>query len=273
MDYYSILGVSRTASETEIKTAFRKLAAKHHPDKGGDHKKFIEIKEAYETLSDPQKRAAYDNPQPQSFSWSTNQQGFNPFEEIFGQQFGYNPFGGQRPQRKNHDIRVNVDLTLEEVFSGKEIRISYRSQSGHDIVHDINLPVGIPNGQTIRFRGLGDNSIPGIPPGDLYAKIQIRTPPNWSVDGLNLNTTVNVDFFDLLLGTEVNINVPGGKALSLKIPAGTQPTTTFSIHGHGIPNNNNGTVGTIFVKLKTLVPKIKNEGLLEKIREIKKQAI
>jgi curved DNA-binding protein len=269
MDYYNILGVSRSASEKEIKSAFRKLAAKHHPDKGGDHKKFVEIKEAYETLTDPQKRAAYDNPQPQ-FNFNTGGPGFNPFDEIFAQQFGHGPFG-RRPQRRNHDIRVNVTLTLEEVFSGKEIRISYTGESGHNIYHDINLPIGIPNGQTIRYKGLGDNSIPGIPPGDLYTKISIISPPNWRIEGYDLHTIVNVDFFDLILGSEVNIVVPNGKTLALTIPAGTQPTTTFSIHGHGIPDIKRGKKGTIFVKLKTSVPKIKDEEIIEQLKQIKRQ--
>jgi len=143
MNYYDVLGISRDASQKDIKTAFRKLAAKHHPDKGGDHQKFVEIKEAYETLNDPKKRSYYDN-------YGQNNAGGTGFDFRNGEEFG-TPFGrgfddimadmfgshgnfsdifGRRTSQRNKTLNLNYTLTLEEAYEGKALMLEIPLPSG-----------------------------------------------------------------------------------------------------------------------------------------------
>jgi len=167
MDHYSTLGVSKNASEKDIKTAFRKLAAQHHPDKGGDHKKFVEIKEAYETLSNPQKRQMYDqygtaDPRQQRYT-SSHFHGENPFEDIFSQMFGN---FGHRSQARNNTIQAEVQIELEDVLYGKSIDAEVGFRNGATKLVTINIPKGVYHGSQIRYQGMGDHSNPKAPPGD-----------------------------------------------------------------------------------------------------------
>lgn len=266
-DYYEILGVPRTASEKDIKTAFRKLAAKHHPDKGGDHKKFTELNEAYQTLTDPKKKQMYDqfgtaDPQQAGF----NQQGFefhgSGFEDIFDQMFGGggNPFFGgsgfgRRRQAVNKTINLNIQITDEESFNGKQLNIEFKLPSGRKRRLDTNIPAGISHGQTIRLTGLGDDSIPNYPAGDLHLTISIRDSKLFNRDGADLTVDKSVSIFDLMLGTEVIITHYNDRKLSLKVPPGTQPGTVFSMKGLGMPLVGQAGAGTLYVKVKGTVPK------------------
>ncbi len=284
MDYYDILGVSKNASDKELKSAFKKKAMQYHPDKGGDPEQFKQINEAYSNLSDPQKRTMYDqfgttdpnqsnfgNMNGQQFHFRTGPEGFdmNDLMNQFGfGMFGQNPFGNRRPPMKNDDIQCFVDIGLDEAFTGKTLRISYELQSGGVQTHEINIPAGVHD--VIRYQGLGNNGIPNVPRGDLYAKIRIKNTSNWKRNGLDIHTVVPVTIFDLLLGTDVNITTPEGKSLSVKIPKGSQPSVVFSIHGYGIPDIKNGKRGIVFVKLNTIVPNIQDPELLERANTLKK---
>ena len=166
MDYYSLLGINKSASQEELKKAYKKSSMQHHPDRGGDEEKFKEINEAYATLKDPQKRAGYDrfgtsDPQQQQqqggFQYQHNGNNINPndpgFQDVFNQMFGNgHPFGGRRPQpMKNEDIHLSIDLGLDEVFSGKTIRVSYNLNVGGQQTHEITIPPGIH--EVIRYEG------------------------------------------------------------------------------------------------------------------------
>ena len=273
MDYYSTLGITKGASSTDIKNAYKKLAMQFHPDRGGDETKFKEISEAYDTLKDPQKRSLYDSPPQNNFNFHHPfNGGQHPFEDIFGQMFGQggNPFSQRRqPQVKNSDIQLIIDLDLTEIFTGKKLRITYNLSRGGEQTHEIDIPIGIQHGQTIKYHGLGDNGIENLPRGDLFAKIRVHDGPNWVRQGLDLHTTVTIDIFDLLLGTEVNITTPEGKNLSVKVPKGSQPSVVFSIHGYGIPDIKNGRRGIVFVKLNTTIPNITDDTVIGKLQQIK----
>ena len=176
-DYYETLGVSRNASEKDLKTAFRKLAAKHHPDAGGDAEKFKEINEAYNTLKDPQKRQMYD----QYGTADPQQMGGNPFgnfefegdiNDLFGTFFGQG--FGQPRRRQNRNISLSYTIDFRDVFNGVGNTISYKLPSGKQEVIDVRIPAGVKNGDSVRVQGYGDDSIQGIPRGDLIIKVRVR---------------------------------------------------------------------------------------------------
>ena len=260
MDYYSILGVPKNASSEQLKKAYKKQSMQHHPNRGGDEAKFKEVNEAYSTLKDPQKRQQYDNPQPQ-FNFNTGNMGGHPFDDIFGQM--------HRRQRRNHDVTININLDLLDVMYGKELAARYEVPSGRIKEANIDIPPGIDDGVGIRFRGLGDNAIPNIPPGDLIVRARIRQPANWKRSGNDLRTKALVSVFDCLLGGSVEIRTIDDKRFKINIPKGTQSGAVFSIPNHGIPNVQTGTRGNIFVEINAAVPKIENEMILNELEKIK----
>jgi len=262
MDHYNTLGVTKTASQADIKKAYRKLAMKNHPDRGGDESNFQKISEAYDTLSDPTKRSQYDNPTPQfrfdTGGFRTNQ---NPFEDFMR---GFSP-----GQRKNRDVTINLTLSLQDVLSGKSLATRYKIQSGRVKEADIEIPAGVAHGVNIRFRDLGDDSNTYLPAGDLIVKISVVEHPLWKREGNNLVITLLCSVFDLLLGGEAKFKTLDGKDLSVKIPKGTQPTAKFAIPNYGIPNVKDGHRGNIIVKLNPAIPNIENEGIVQELERIK----
>lgn len=273
MDYYEKLGVSRDSSDKEIKTAFRKLAAKHHPDKGGDHKYFTELNEAYQALSDPQKKAMYDQ------HGTIDPQQANPFqqggfhfdgsnmEDLFGQMFGQGFQQRRRPQR-NSDITIACDITLEEVFTGKGVLATFRTRTGREQTVNIDIPKGSRDGDTIQYHGLGDDSISQLPKGNLNVKVRVKRDPKFEVHGFDLWTQKEIRVFDLILGTATNLSLPNGRTISINVPAGTQPGTTLSIHGQGLPNYNTGQTGNVYLNIKGIVPKDLTEEQKEILRKL-----
>lgn len=271
MDYYSMLGVSKNASDKEIKTAFRKLAAKHHPDKGGDHKKFVEIKEAYEALSDPQKKSNYDQygstEPPQGFG-PNGFQGMGGFEDVFANIFGNGFAQQQRRQMRNKDMRIGYRMHFKEVYTGTGATISYVLPSGRNEVIDVKIPAGMKHGDTVQFPNYGDDSIPNLQRGTLLVQLAIQTPNNWRRDGEHLYTELRVDIFDLLLGKNVQITTPEQKSIMLNIPPGTNNDVTMNITGHGVPIVNTTRRGNLYVKIKAITPKLTQDEL-QKVQEIK----
>jgi len=274
MDHYTSLGLHKSASEKEIKTAFRRLAAKHHPDKGGDHKEFIRIKEAYEVLSDPQKRQQYDNPQPQ---WNQQRPGFGydnvnvDIQDIFGNMFRNgaqgNPF--QNPPKRNKDITIAAKITLEDVLNGKNLIASYALRSGKKETVDIEIPPGMKDGDIIRYSGLGDDILQ-MQRGDLHVKIQILNDVNWMREGIHLYREYKINALDLIVGTSIIVDTIDGRQLNLKIPPGTQTNGRFNIAQHGLPNRKNGTRGNAYIIVSAIIPKIKNSAVLQYVKSIKK---
>jgi len=274
MDYYKTLGVDKNASDKDIKRAYRKLAMKHHPDKGGDSKKFASITEAYDTLKDPQKRAAYDNPQPQYRKRSPFEDpNFNPFSDTMRQDPFSEMFSQQFAQRRtrNKDITISLAINFEDQFYGKTVNATYRLPSGKEETVELNIPPGAKSGDIVKFNGLGDNSFASQPRGSLNVQIKVRKDPHWTRDGDDIYTNVKIDVFDLILGTEVEIVFPTGKVISLKVPAGTRPGVKFSIHGEGAPNNRHRRKGSAYIQVDAIIPKITNTDLLNKISELKNE--
>ena len=260
MDYYKTLGVSKNASQAEIKKAFRTLAKAHHPDRGGDEKRFKQINEAYDTLKDPQKKHHYDNPQPRA-DFNMNSQNMN---DVFSQFFG----GGMHRQRKNPDVTINVRITLTDVMKGKDVVGKYRLRNGREEVANIKIPPGVEDNLVMQYRGLGDDSIPGVQRGNLNVKITVEKHPTFVRDRSHIKTKCSINVLELILGTEVIIKNLIGDDVRIKIPKGTNPGTILSVAGHGLPDMNTGRVGNMYVEIKGKTPKIEDQKILEKVKQI-----
>jgi len=258
MDYYSILGVAKNASEQDIRKAYKKMSMKHHPDRGGNEEQFKKINEAYQTLSDAQKRAAYDNPQ-RNFNTS-NMDGWG---DIFG---AGGPFGFGQRRSRNPDIRIKVSISIDEVYTGKQVLAAYRLRNGQEQTVNLDIPIGASEGDTIRFQGLGDNSIPGQR-GDLYVIIDILPHPLYTRNSNNVQMTLKVNCLELITGTSSVIKTPEGKNIELKIPPSTKNGTVFSMNGYGLPSARTGAKGTFFIRVEAEIPKLNNLQIA-KIQEV-----
>ena len=270
MDYYSILGVSKNASEQDIRKAYKKQSMQHHPDRGGNEEQFKKVNEAYSTLKDPQKRAAYDN--PHNADPFRNQQqrqspfGGHPFEHMFGKGFG-----PTRHAPRNRDITVQARIDLKDVLTGKNLIIQYQLSTGRLETVTVEVPAGAKHGDKIQYEGLGDEGNPRIPRGHLQVRIVVDKLKNWERDNDNLIVKKTVNVFDLLLGCVIIITTLDNKKLEIKIPQGTQTGTTFSIPKYGVPNMRSGQRGNLYVTIDTVIPKITDKALLSKIEHIKKE--
>jgi len=273
-DYYQTLGVSETASPEEIKKAYRSLANKHHPDKGGDQAKFKDISVAYENLSDPQKKAEYDqqrmyggNPQ---FHFHTGNGGFDPFAHMFGgnSPFG-NMFGGGHPHmRRNRDLNIQCAITLLDSFLGKQLEANYQLPSGRTQTVSINVPAGITNGDTIRYQGLGDDSMPGAPRGNLNVTIIVHADSRFERKGDDLYTRVEINPIEAMIGCKKTISIITGETMELDIRAGVEDGVEFASNGNGFTNVNNGRKGKFVTVVKIRTPKITNPAILEELKKI-----
>lgn len=289
-DYYKILGVERKASADDIRSAYRKLAMKYHPDKNpGDKKaedKFKDINEAYQVLSDEQKRARYDQlgsaysdfrtsgGRPGDFRWDDwfQQQGGGQrgsaddvfggggatfsdfFRTIFGEAVRSSARGQQMQQETGY--QQDLSITFQEAYEGTMRQLQTNSRK-----LQVRIPAGVKTGSKVRVAGAGPEGT------DLYLVIQIEDENRFERDGSNLTTTSPVSVFTLILGGEAEVDTPNGK-IKLNIPAGTQPEQVFRLAGRGMPHLKSPTTkGDLFVKLKVQIPKYLSSKQIELIEE------
>jgi len=291
-DFYEILGVSRSASAEEIKKAYRKLALQYHPDKNpGDKKaedRFKEISEAYDVLSDTQKRQAYDQ-----FGHMGAQGGFsgrNPFEDfarsggfggfggnagagpesfqdIFGDIFqdifsgtaGRRGPGGSRRSSRGADLRYTLNVSFEEAATGAEKTISFvRQRSGKEETAriSVSVPAGVGTGQRLKLRGEGDGPTDGSQGalGDLYVVINVLEHPLFRRVENDIHLDLVISFIDAIIGATVDVPTLTGKA-SLKIPPGTPSGQVFRLKGKGFSSLNTSTPGDLLAKVVIDVPR------------------
>jgi curved DNA-binding protein len=304
-DYYETLGVSKTASEDEIKSAFRKLARKFHPDvakdKAAAEEKFKQINEAYEVLSDPEKRSKYDQlganwNQPGGFQPPPGWQqggggGFNPFgaggngggvefefggtgfsdffEAFFGGGRGQSAFrrgggfGGPETASRGSDVEADIMVTLEEALHGSTRTVSLRRSNSSKVeTYQVKIPRGVHEGQRIRLAGQGEAGARGGKSGDLFLRVRLARHPDFSVEGSDLLHEVELAPAQAVLGAEVRTPTLEGEA-KLKVPPGTQAGQRFRMRERGLPNAN-GTRGDLYVVAKIRIPK----NLTEREREL-----
>lgn len=274
MDYYGILGLSRGASDADIKKAYRSLAMKHHPDRGGDEAKFKDINAAYEALSNPEKKQIIDmggDPNAQGGGGFRNQA--NPFEfhfgsgnfdDIFG-NFGFN----QRPMQRNKSLNISVSVTFEDVLFGKELNAEVAIPGGNNKIITISIPPGIEHGQQIRYQGMGDDAIRSVRAGDLIVNVVIQPHPKYKREGESLIYEHRIDVWDALLGSSIELETLDKKTLQITIPPGTQPETVLSCRGEGFPHIRSKQRGNLLIKLKVTIPKNLTPEQIQKIQEIK----
>ncbi len=267
-DYYAILGVEPGAGEAEIKTAYRRLARKYHPDvskEAGAEERFKEVNEAYEALRDPQKRAHYDQlraagyrpgqdvPPPGGGFHRGGQEDFD-FEEIFaggGAGGGFRDFfeqmfgrgrgraGGAPGARANGDSRAKLSVPLEAVYKGESIRIGVGGKS-----LDIKIPKGIRQGQVIRLPNQGANG------GNLLLEVEYAAHPDFEVDGRNILHIVPIMPWQAALGGTISVATLGGQ-VELKIPAGSEAGKKLRLRGRGLPG---ASPGDQIVELEIVAP-------------------
>ena len=255
MDYYSILGVPKNASQDDIRKAYKKKSMQHHPDRGGDEEQFKKVNEAYQNLSNPQKRAAYDNPQPE-FRFDTGN--MNGFEDIFAHAFG--PGFARQRRPRNVDVNIKVGLSFEEQLTGKSIIAAYRLRNGQEERVDLEIPPGAKHGDKIKYDGLGDNSLPG-PRGDLYVIVNIRNKAGWRRSNDDVITVKKINCLDLITGTSVQVDTLDNRKIDLRIPKGTKNNTTFNIPGYGVPNIRSGIKGNMLVTIEADIPNLSDDQI------------
>ena len=297
-DYYKILGVSRDASEKDIKAAYRKLARKYHPDMNrGDAKaeaRFKEINEANEVLSDPEKRKRYDTLGANWKAYGSGQppgwpgggagqgrvrvdvqdfggRGFSDFFETFfgasggGQGIDVEELlrGAQRGRgpARGDDVEYEVEVSLEEVLRGTTRSLSL-GEGGQTRKVEVKIPAGIRDGARLRVAGEGPQGPGGGPRGDLYLRIRVQPHPNFTRDGDDLQVAVSVPLSTAVLGGEVTVPTLDGP-LGIKVPAGTPMGRVFRLRGHGLPRQGEGR-GDVLAQLSVSLP----HNLTERERQL-----
>ena len=296
-DYYETLGVAKTASEDEIRSAFRKLARKYHPDVAKDKKaaeeKFKEINEAYEVLSDSEKRKKYDQlgagwNQPGGFQpppgWGTQQPrgggfqqwhtggggnggvefefggtGFSDFfEAFFGGGRGRSAFGGfggrEATAERGADVEADIMVTLEEALHGSTRTVSLRRAGSNKVEnYQVKIPRGVHEGQRIRLAGQGEAGMRGGKSGDLFLRVRLARHPDFSVEGSDLIHQVKIAPWQAVLGSSLMVPTLEGK-VRLKIPTGTQGGQRFRLRERGLPGVS-GQRGDLYVDIQIEVPR------------------
>jgi DnaJ-class molecular chaperone len=275
-NHYSTLGVAETATEDEIKKAYRKLASQHHPDKGGDTEKFKTIQTAYDTIGNANKRAEYDdmrkNPHRGGFRFSTSdmdQGGFPPGMEDILRGFGFG-FNTNRPQqRRNKDVQIRVNLDLVDTLQKQTRIVKFNTTNGESQTVTVDIPKGVHSGSTVKYTGLGDNFFSTLPRGDLFVQIVVNPHPLFQIHGHDLIAPIDIDAIDAILGTKQIFKVLDGTEFELTIPAGIQGGTKFKIGNQGLYYQQQEHRGNLYLIATIKVPTTLSEAQLEIIRQVK----
>jgi curved DNA-binding protein len=289
-DYYETLGVEPSAGEAELKTAYRRLARKYHPDvskEPGAEERFKAVNEAYEALRDPEKRAAYDQlrargyrpgdeVQPPNGGFRGQHEGFDFdevfagggggggagfsdfFEELFGRRrgAGFDPRQGHGAAPPRGDTRARFAVPLDAVYNGSSVRIGVNGKS-----LDVRIPKGVRPGQVIRLAGQGAH-------GDLLLEVEYAAHPQFEVDGRNIIHMLPVAPWEAALGATVSVPTLGGP-VDVKVPAESEAGRKLRLRGRGLPGSKSLPAGDQIVELEVLAPKPENAAEREAYEALK----
>lgn len=303
-DYYKTLGVSKTATKDEIKKAFYKLAHQHHPDKNkGDDKKFKEVNEAYQVLSDDKKRATYDRTGATAgqqasgagagFGYQGYSTGQNPFEGFdfsgFGQggnfEFDMNDifdmFSGRQRRKKGHDLQIQVEITFSESYTGITKKIVYNRHIKHGEgekttlkvkKEEISVPIpeGMENGESFVLRGYGEEIVDGDT-GDLYVVVRVAPSKSFVRKGIHLYSKIPITLTDTILGKKIIAKDVMGENMEIIIPAHHNPKEQILVRGKGMKLN--GRHGDLVVDLNLEIPKHLSRKAKELLEELQKEGL
>ncbi len=284
-NYYDVLGVNEQSTSAEINKAFKDLAKKHHPDRGGDEGKFKEINEAHDTLKDSQKRHDYDTMRKFGGNGNDNHPFFNEdifgdFFSGFGEQTGFKfnftgrngderVFRQHRQQpRGNRNVQVRMAVSIKEAMTNNEKTINYKLPSGREEFATVKIPAGVQHGVTFKFQGMGDDSIQNMPRGDLLVVMSVLDSDGYTRKGNDLFTDKTIDCFQAVRGYEFNLKTLENKIIKVKVPAGTQPGTLLTLKGQGMPVHKTVNIrGNLYVKVHVLIPQLSAQDL-KKIKDL-----
>ncbi|MDO9038644.1 MAG: J domain-containing protein [Lutibacter sp.] len=295
IDYYKILGIDKSASAGDIKKAYRKLARKYHPDLNPSDKeaerKFKEINEANEVLSDPENRKKYDehgkdwkhaeeferaNQQQRQYQRGQQQSSFGDFGGGDYSDFFESMFGGHSSSRRRtssgggvkfrgQDLNASLNLNLKEVFETHKRTLTINGKNIR-----LTIPAGVKNGQVIKIKGHGGEGINGGPKGDLNITFSIENNTKFKLDGDNLHTTIDLDLYKAVLGGEITVDTFDGKA-KLKIAPETQNGAKVKLKGKGFPvYKKEGSFGDLYITYQVIIPKNLSEKEKQLFAELAK---
>jgi DnaJ-class molecular chaperone len=272
--HYETLGLTESATQDDIKKAYRSLASKNHPDKGGDTAKFQEIQAAYAAIETPEKREQYDAERRNPFGnrqhgFNTSNMDINDLMRNFG--FAFNGAGFQQRQQRNRDIRVTVQINLAETLEVQKRTLNINTnRATADQVVDIEIPRGVYSDSSIKYPGLGDNLFTTLPRGDLYVNIVVMPHPRFQINGIDLFTSIDIDCLDAIIGCSKEFTTLDNRTFSLTVPQGTQPGTKFKIGGQGLYALNQSNRGNLYLIANITVPTNLTETQVEAIRQLTK---
>ena len=291
-DYYEVLGVPRTATADDIKRAYRQLARKHHPDlqpaaeRAKASERFKEINEAYEVLSDPDKRSKYDalgadwkggadfTPPPGSgwrpvdpSQWE-DRGGFSDFfASLFGRPTARDGRGGVRITIPGSAVEAEIPVSLDELLRGGRRRITL--EGGRSL--EVEIPLGAREGTVLRLAGQGGPGLNGGPPGDLFLHLRLIPHPRFRVVGDDLEMDLPLWPWQAVLGGEVRVETPDGP-VTLKVPPGTQSGRRLRLRGRGLPRGPGGSRGDLNAVVRIVVPERPSPAEREAYETLKRNA-
>ncbi|QIL38780.1 J domain-containing protein [Pedobacter sp. HDW13] len=294
IDYYKVLDLKKDATTEDIKKAYRKLARRHHPDLNPNNdeanKKFQQVNEANEVLSDPEKRKKYDKygkdwqhadqldaQQQQQRQYQSQGRGYggnsysggfggDDFSDFFSSMFG----GGGRSSRnspfKGQDYNADLQLNLLDAYTSHKQTLTVNGKQVR-----ITIPAGVENGQKIKLPGYGAPGVNNGPPGDLYIKFSITDNPKFKRKGNDIYIQEEIDLYIAVLGGEKIIDTLNGK-VKLKVPEGTQPDATLRLKGKGFPvYKKENHFGDLYIKWLVKLPtglNAEQKELFEKLSKL-----
>ena len=292
-DYYKTLGVSRNASDAELQKAYRKLAAKFHPDRHADKEekertrakqKFQKIQQAYDVLSDGEKRRMYDQlgPDFESMGGGGNPfgggggnpfggmdidlgqifgQGGGGFDQMFGGRGGRS--GGSRQPRKGQNLEQEISVPFATAVLGGQYQVSFDRGHGKIESVTVKIPVGIESGKKIRLKGQGRSGPAGD--GDLLVKVNVSGHPNYSRSGLNLSVTAPITLLEATQGAKIDLPTPHG-TIAVTVPPGTSSGKSLRLKNMGIKTKERS--GDLIVKLQIVIPETPTDGDKELLQQL-----